>query len=234
MDIQLVPVLAVTAFVLLVSIFIRNWSYGFRTTKPTVAAFDSPNASDSISESTSLLIRALQSALPEEVILPHQNKFTTSTKKYWANQECEKTPACIVQPSNAHQLSSAVTIIKHAFDEQEKQRSNLINNDRGIFAVRSGGHSPVAGAAAVVGGILVDMSRFCDVIPSEDGTTVRIGAGTRWMDVSTTLEKRRLAVVGGRNSQVGVGGLILGGKLFIFYQIMLHFLDKLSVIMLTW
>lgn len=59
---------------------------------------------------------------------------------------------------------------------------------------------------------MVDLRHFCEVTPSKDETTVVIGTGARWMDVSKTLDERGLAVVGGRNSAVGVGGLVLGGQ----------------------
>lgn len=42
------------------------------------------------------------------------------------------------------------------------------------------------------------------------------------MDVSKVLDKRGLAVVGGRNSAVGVGGLTLGGKLCFQFSMYLH------------
>ena len=60
---------------------------------------------------------------------------------------------------------------------------------------------------------LIDLARFREVTPSEDGASVIIGAGARWMDVSEILDKEGLAVVGGRHSAVGVGGLILGDNL---------------------
>ena len=49
--------------------------------------------------------------------------------------------------------------------------------------------------------------------PSEDGSSVTIGAGAKRGDVSKVLDEKGLAVVRGRNSAVGVGGLTLGGKL---------------------
>ena len=49
-----------------------------------------------------------------------------------------------------------------------------------------------------------------------------IGAGAKWMDVSRTLDERGLAVVGGRNSAVGVGGLTLGGN-YLFVALLLSF-----------
>ncbi|TGO83909.1 hypothetical protein BPOR_0576g00020 [Botrytis porri] len=88
----------------------------------------------------------------------------------------------------------------------------------GLFAIRSGGHSCIAGAASIEGGVLIDLSCFNEVIPSEgnDESSVIIGAGCRWMDVSKVLDERGLAVVGGRKSAVGVGGLTLGGGFSFF------------------
>lgn len=122
-------------------------------------------------------------------------------------------PACVVRPHNTQQLCTAVTILKHEFNERRKRAGE--GSVEGLFAVRSGGHSPVPGAASIQGGILIDLSLFREVTPSEDGSSVVIGVGAKWMDVSTVLDEKGLAVVGGRNSAVGVGGLTLGGKLLL-------------------
>lgn len=117
-------------------------------------------------------------------------------------------PACVVRPRNVQQLCTAVTILKRAFQAGGKKAE-------GLFAIRSGGHSPVSGAASIEKGVVIDLGHFCEVTPSEDGSSVVIGAGAKWMDVSKVLDEKRLAVVGGRNSAVGVGGLTLGGKLLL-------------------
>lgn len=70
---------------------------------------------------------------------------------------------------------------------------------------------------------MVDLRHFCEVTPSEDGLNVVTGTGAKWMDVSKVLDKKGLAVVGGRNSAVGVGGLTLGGKLLLFKAILANF-----------
>ena len=159
-----------------------------------------------------MLGKSLASKLPDSVILPHDvAAFKQSMNSYWAQQECEVVPACVVRPRDVQQLCTAVTILKREFDEQGKQAGK--RKAEGLFAIRSGGHSPVAGAASIKGGVVVDLGLFREVIPSEDGSSVVIGAGAKWMDVSKVLDKKGLAVVGGRNSAVGVGGMILGGKI---------------------
>jgi hypothetical protein len=54
-------------------------------------------------------------------------------------------------------------------------------------------------------GVVIDVSLFCEVTPSEDESNVAIGAGAKWLHVSKVLDARDLAVIGSRNSAVGVG-----------------------------
>ncbi|KAF2651117.1 FAD-binding domain-containing protein [Lophiostoma macrostomum CBS 122681] len=162
-------------------------------------------------------IRAILSKeLPDIVLLPnsptHISAFRQSTASYWAKQESEATPAIIPQPKNALSLSTAMKLINRTFTDcitstDPERRADV----EGLFAIRSGGHSPISGAASVCNGVLIDMRSFDDVEISEDGKSVRIGVGARWGDVYSALEERGLAVVGGRNAEVGVGGLVLGG-----------------------
>ena len=122
-------------------------------------------------------------------------------------------PVYVVRPCDVQQLCTAVTILKYEYDERRKQAGG--ENAEGLFAIRSGGHSPNSGAASIKGGVVINLSLFCEVTPSEDGSSVVIGAGAKWMDVSRVLDEKGLSVVGGRNSAVGVGGLTLGGKLLL-------------------
>lgn len=159
-----------------------------------------------------MLSKNLALALPNSVILPDDAAvFKRSMNSYWAQQECEVVPACVVRPRDVQQLCTAVAIIKRHYDERGMEAAE--ENGNGLFAIRSGGHSPVSGAASIKGGVLIDLGLFREVIPSDDGSSVTIGAGAKWMDVSRVLDEKGLAVVGGRNSAVGVGGLTLGGEL---------------------
>ena len=82
----------------------------------------------------------------------------------------------------------------------------------GLFAIRGGGHSPLPGSASIKKGVLIDLSQFCQVLVSEDRSSVTFGGGAKWKNVTKLLDGEGLAVVGGRNSDVGVGGLTLGGR----------------------
>ena len=209
-----------TTTLLLFSIFLMRRQ---RTSQQVVKQPDPLDLVNTLSEPT-MLSKSLASALPDSVILPHNGAaFQQSMRSYWAQQEYEVVPACVVRPRDVQQLCTAVNIVKHEYDRQRKQvGQEQIGQDKveGLFAIRSGGHSPVAGAASVKGGILIDLRLFCEVTISKDQSSVIIGTGAKWMDVSKVLDEKGLAVVGGRNSAVGVGGLTLGGKLLGFTSIL--------------
>jgi FAD/FMN-containing dehydrogenase len=46
---------------------------------------------------------------------------------------------------------------------------------------------------------------------SEDKSVTRVGPGNRWLDVYEYLTPQGLSVIGGRDAEIGVGGLTLGG-----------------------
>lgn len=170
--------------------------------------------------------KSLAAALPENVIFPRDvAAFRESMNSYCAKQECEVVPACVLRPRDVQQLSTAVTVLKREYDGWEMQGGN--EKVGGWFAIRSGVHSPVPGSASTRGGVLIDLSLFCEVTPSEDGTSVVIGTGAKWMDVSKVLDEKSLAIVGGRNSAFGVGGLTLGGK-FLLFTFVFTFLSYLE------
>ena len=116
--------------------------------------------------------------------------------EYWDARQNNEIPACRVEPTTAEEVAAVLrTLVK----EQCK------------FAVRSGGHSRDAGSSNVDGGVTIDLARMKNVEIAEDKKTARIGAGARWVDAYTAVEKENLMVVGGRVADVGVGGLTLGG-----------------------
>lgn len=78
--------------------------------------------------------------------------------------------------------------------------------------MRSGGHSPSPGAANINNGVLIDMSQFNQVTYDAANSLAIVGAGQTWSNVYNTLDQYNVTVVGGRVLDVGVGGLVLGGK----------------------
>ncbi|KAL8652086.1 MAG: hypothetical protein Q9210_002897 [Variospora velana] len=153
----------------------------------------------------------LAKGLPDSVFFGPHPVFIESVQSYWAMQERDIVPQCIVRPRNAREVATAIGIIKRDYDLRTR-RGDLPSP----FAIRSGGHSPIPGAANTNRGIVIDLRLLNQVVPSRDGLSVVIGSGARWLDVSSALDSKSLAVAGGRNSAVGVGGLTLGGGISFF------------------
>jgi hypothetical protein len=171
-----------------------------------------------------LLVEALKHRLPDFVVTRYDTnisaegvavatpstRFSKLARSYWAKQLQEKVPACVICPRDAEDLSKAIKIIKERCTELEM---NLAPNESvGLFAVRSGGHCPVYGASSIHGGVLIDLSLLNTVAVAEDEARVVIGAGCKSGEVTKVLDARGLAMCSGRNSSVGVGGYLLGGR----------------------
>ncbi|KAI1208146.1 Glucooligosaccharide oxidase [Annulohypoxylon truncatum] len=110
---------------------------------------------------------------------------------------CVAEPHCIIQPAEATDVSKSIQII---------------NFFQVKFAIRSGGHSPNLGWSSVGNdGILLDLSKMNQISLSNDGKSVKVGAGARWGEVVAALDPHGTTVVAGRDPSVGVSGLILGG-----------------------
>jgi hypothetical protein len=120
---------------------------------------------------------------------------------FWSAQQQEPRPYCIFKPEETLDVSTLVLLsrITHC-----------------PFAVRSGGHAAFAGASSVNGGITVVFERMKNITLSKDKTIASIEPGNLWYGIYTTLAKEKLAVVGGRVSDVGIGGLTTGGGISFF------------------
>lgn len=82
--------------------------------------------------------------------------------------------------------------------------------------VRSGGHAAFAGASSADGGITVIFDKMKYIQLSDDKKTASIEPGHLWHDIYTRLAAENLAVVGGRVSSIGTGGLTTGGGISFF------------------
>jgi hypothetical protein len=159
------------------------------------------------------VVQQLQKALASCVLLrSNPDAFNASASNYFAQQSNTTRPACIVRPETVKQLSQAAAILHQEFLAR-KAEGHEKHNDLGFVSLRSGGHSYARASASIEGGVLLDLSRFSDVTISNDESSVIVGTGARWSKVYEVLESKKLAVPGGRNAGVGVGGFTLGGKL---------------------
>ncbi|KAI9659174.1 MAG: hypothetical protein M1831_003756 [Alyxoria varia] len=156
-----------------------------------------------------MVCEALSTELPNMVFSNPEPAYLSSRGSYWSQQASEIAPECIVKPRSADDVSKVIQVIGPFHDPAVRSTSLK-------FAVRSGGHSPEAGFSTIQQGVVVDLSFINEVSVSEDEKSVVIGTGARWLDVSTKLDSMNLAVAGGRDSKVGVGGLLLGGGISFF------------------
>ena len=117
-------------------------------------------------------------------------------QQYWSQQQSAILPTCRFSPSNTKEVSAAIKEI------------GLTNCS---FAVKSGGHAAFAGASNIEGGITIDLRNLKTIRISPDRKTTYVGSGNRWSDVYAKLDALGIAVMGGRDGDIGVGGLILGG-----------------------
>lgn len=92
----------------------------------------------------------------------------------------------------------------------------ISKNPRCLFAIKGRGHTPAAGFANIQDGVTIDMTGLSGVAVNSDHSVAHVGAGGAWLDVYKFLEPLNLAVTGGRNGNVGVGGLLLGGGISHF------------------
>jgi hypothetical protein len=69
-----------------------------------------------------------------------------------------------------------------------------------------------AGASNAIGGVTMDLRHLNSLSIAVDHSSTIVGTGKRWGDVYEVLEPMNLTVIGGRDTQLGVGGFILGGR----------------------
>ncbi|KAG2359550.1 hypothetical protein BDR07DRAFT_1462475 [Suillus spraguei] len=112
----------------------------------------------------------------------------------WALTNTE-TSTCSFEPANAQDVGIALKIL---------------GENQTPFAVKGGGHSANPGFSSTPG-VQIAMTQFSEVVYDESAQTATIGMGLVWEDVYSTLADYDTVVVGGKDTNVGVGGVVLGG-----------------------
>jgi FAD/FMN-containing dehydrogenase len=125
-----------------------------------------------------------------EVYLPGDDGYAEASTVYLR----AGAPALAVRPSTVEDIAWAV---RHAAEHGL------------VVSVRSGGHSGT-GFGTNDDGLVIDLSSLGE-IEVLDGSRVRIGGGALWGAVAAALGPHGLALSSGDASNVGVGGLTLGG-----------------------
>ncbi|KAL4770173.1 hypothetical protein BDW60DRAFT_90696 [Aspergillus nidulans var. acristatus] len=170
--------------------------------KSLVAIFTLVSLPYALSLPSSSPCTELASLLPGKVFFPNSSTYNSSGSSYFARQEQEIHPACIITPSSAEDVATAV--------------QHLADLPNSTFAIRSGGHSSNPGAANAPDGVTFDLTQLNTITIHPDTATVSVGSGLSWQEVYDVLDPYGLVVLGGRTGIVGVGGLLTGGGLSTF------------------
>lgn len=138
--------------------------------------------------------------LQSQILVQGDADYDARQDSYWSNS-AKIRPAAILLTRSADEVATALKALVAA-----KQP----------FAVRSGGHTNWAGSNNIEGGITIDLSPLNNIVYDAASETASIGPGCRWKEVYAELDKHGRTVAGGREGNVGVAGLLLGGGNTLF------------------
>src|SRR5262245_46021050 len=108
-----------------------------------------------------------------------------------------KSPALVVRPATSADVAATI-----AFARAHKL----------LISIKGGGHN-IAGTSMAPGGLTLDLSAMSAITVDAPAKLAHVGPGCRLQDVDRATQKHGLATVLGFISEVGVGGLTLGGGL---------------------
>ncbi|KAJ5645933.1 hypothetical protein N7490_002305 [Penicillium lividum] len=177
-------------------------AYASSSASPSATLSSSMSTSSGILEifpEVSCACTQLSRSMPKSFIHPGSANYTTQTVDYYWDIRADLSPACVVVPYTAAEVSQAVKIIKGC---------------QANFAVRGGGHMNYPGANNIDAGVLIAMSNMNTVNVKSD--TVDVGPGLTWYDVYSALESHGRVCIGGRLKTIGVPGLSLIGGFHYF------------------
>ncbi|MBE7188640.1 FAD-binding oxidoreductase [Jatrophihabitans endophyticus] len=137
-------------------------------------------------------LQQLATVLDGQVVTHGENGFRAARRAY--------------DPIFDHQRPAAVVRCRSADDVARAVEYGASSGT--TVAARSGGHS-YAGYSTPNRGIVVDLSALSGV--RVDGTSVKVGAGARLIEVYTALGRAGRAMPAGSCPTVGIGGLAQGG-----------------------
>lgn len=112
----------------------------------------------------------------------------------------QRTPYCFAQPRSAAEVSQVLVALTSAGEGAGDWH----------VAIRSGGHGG-DNQNSITNGVIIDLTQLNATTYDKVTNIASVGTGSRWGNVYSELQEHGVSVTGGRQSIVGVGGLLLGG-----------------------
>lgn len=144
------------------------------------------SATASPTPATTQACTEIKSALPGKVLTPDllALEYAYEQQQYWSTTLRTVTPACIVQPVDAQDVSVVIKIL---------------NKYPSVpFTTRSGGHDPNVGHATVQDGVLITMTDIVGATYDAVNNVAYVKPGGEWNDVIGDLEPSGVVITGGR------------------------------------
>lgn len=133
------------------------------------------------------------------VHLPSSPSYPTLVEGSWT-LETQRSPWCFVHPRTTSEVSETLKALRSAGKGAGDWH----------IAIRSGGHGSKE-QSSITNGVTIDLTQLNATTYNAGTNIASLGTGSRWGDAYTALEEHGVSVTGGRQSVVGVGGLLLGG-----------------------
>lgn len=133
----------------------------------------------------------------DAVVFPQDNAYSRSLNSFFSVRTQEIHPSCIVRPTSAVEVSTAVKTLTLG--------ATIWEGDKCQFAIRGAGHTPF-GAANIENGIVVDLVHMPSEGLSDDLETITVSPSMTWDQVYETLEVHNRSTLGTKVAGPGVGG----------------------------
>lgn len=129
------------------------------------------------------------------VVYPNTTSYLQSAN-YWSTQQLETRPRCFAAPKSTKAVS---TILR------------VLTQGNWPFTVKIGGHIPFSGGSSIENGVTINLVHLNNIKVFPDRQMASVSPANHWINVTDILDPIGLGVVGGRDMDVGVSGLTLGG-----------------------
>lgn len=145
-----------------------------------------------------------KSTFKGDLILPSDTEYKASLARW--SVLAERQAGIVAFVRDEQDVSAA---IKFAVNQKieiaiKGESDRPFPSSRQIRLILGGGHNP-SGASSTNGGIVIDLSRYCNKVTVDEGARIaHVQGGALWQDVDDATCPLGLATVGGTMSEVSI------------------------------